>query len=442
MATMSKARGVKTATTDEPKKKTPTQLRKENEKLQADIEKLKEGAFCYMCNAHKTKDKFYVSTDPLITSGVTPICKECARKIACRIDKNGDLHEPTKESVIEALRYLNKPFLDVVWNASIQEAENLSLGKVKTNPWMAYSKNIQMVQYVGLTFKDSDMFKEKIIYDDEKTEQQIVEEHAGMDSYDSFLKNKADVQRLLDYDPFEKEPVSDQPFLYSQLLGMLDASEDANEDMMRISSAIQIVRGFLQQSKIDDALAKLMGDIKGVQENSATIKSLQDSKQKLTSMITNLAAESCLSLKNSKRQVKGENTWTGKIKRIKDLNLREGEMNGFDVGTCRGMQQVQEISDASIMKQLALDESEWSDIVANMRVANQRLRKEKESYKEINRILLKENIDLKDFMEEKNIIPNTSVVNLKDLYSVFSDLDTGIEFTEEEQNNESDNPSV
>jgi hypothetical protein len=75
-------------------------------------------------------------------------------------------------------------------------------------------------------------------------------------------------------------------------------------------------------------------------------------------------------LKNSKNSIRGENTWTGKIKKIKDLNLRSAEVNGFDIATCRGMQQVQEISDASIMKQLALDESEWSDMVATMRVDN------------------------------------------------------------------------
>lgn len=424
-----------------PDKKIPiAQVRAENVRMREEIRRLKESAYCRMCDSIKNRTKFYISTDPMCKGGVTPICKECAKNIAERIDKYGEYHEPTKESVQLALRYLDKPFLETVWNASIQETENLNSGKVKSTVWQSYIKNIAMVNYVGLTWKDSDMFKVRIKYDDEKTEQELVESHAGQDTYDSYIKNKEDVIRLLDYDPFEKEPISDQPFLYSQLLGMLDASEDANDDMMRVSSAIQIVRGFLQLQKIDDTMAKLMGNINEVQDNSATIKSLQDSKQKITSMITNLAAESCLSLKNSKRQVKGENTWTGKIKRIKDLNLREGEMNGFDVATCKGMQQVQEISDASIMKQLALDESEWSDIVANMRETNQRLRKEKESYKEINRILLKENIDLKDYLDEKGMTPRGGMKNLRDLYSVFSG---DIEFTGEEgDGDESDNSSL
>jgi len=103
------------------------------------------------------------------------------------------------------------------------------------------------------------------------------------------------------------------------------------------------------------------------------------------------------------------------------MNLRSAEVNGFDIATCKGMQQVQEISDASIMKQLALDESEWSDIVATMRVDNTNLRRERDQYKEINRILLRENIDLKDYLEDNNMSPAGMLVDLKDLYSVFSD---------------------
>jgi hypothetical protein len=191
--------------------------------------------------------------------------------------------------------------------------------------------------------------------------------------------------------------------------------------MVRISSAISIVRGFLQESKIDDTITKLMGNTKEVANNSATIKSLQDSKAKLTSMITSLAKESCLSLNNSKTVTKGTNTWTGKIQKIKELNLRDGEVNGFDINTCRGFQQVQEISDASIMKQLRLDDSDWSDMVADMREANQKLRKEKNSYQEINRILLRENMDLKDELSEKGYNVKAHTANLKDLYSVFRD---------------------
>lgn len=417
------------------KKQSIAETRKENEQLH---KLLDTGCRCAMCGKVKDQEtKFYYDTNPILGgSSFSRICRDCAKSIACRRDKNGEDHEPTKESVIEALKILDKPFLNIVWNASIQESENLVTGKTKSNVWSSYIKNIQMINYVGMTFLDSDMYKEKIIYNDELTTQDIIDSHQGQDNYDSYEKNKNDVIRLLDYDPFEKEAISDQPFLYAQLLALLDSSEEANEDMIRTSSAISIARGFLQASKIDDTIATLMGDLTKLEKNSATIKSLQSSKSDIMHTIKDLAAESCLSLKNSKHSIKGENTWTGKIKRIKDLNLRNSQVNGFDIATCRGMQQVQEISDASIMKQLALDESEWSDMVAEMRVDNQKIRKERDQYKEINRILLRENLDLKDYLEEKNIKPDIEYENLKDIYSVFGDIEN-----EEGEEDESDSTS-
>lgn len=407
--------------TTEPVKMTPAQMRKRIETLEEEIRSFKEDtAWCYMCGAAKKKDKFYTSTDPMIRSGCTPICKECARKIALRVDKNGEEHEPTKESVQLVLKYLNKPFLNGLWDSSIQESENLVAGKVKHNPWASYVKNVAMGQYNGLTYFDSDFMKDKVVYDDEK--QAIgAEQIFDASDYDNYIKNKEDVKRLLGYDPFEQEAISDQPLLYGQLLGLLDAGGEGNEDMMRNASAISIVRGFLQSSKIDDTIVNLMSDVKQLQQNSATIKSLQDSKKQLTSVIKDLAAESCISLKNNKNAKKGENTWTGKIKKIKELNLREGEVNGFDMATCKAMKQVMDLSNKSIMEQLRLDESEWSDIVADQRTMIVDLQDQLEKYIEISRILLRENLDIKDTLKEKEIDLGLNLVNLNELYSCFSD---------------------
>ena len=394
-------------------------VREENEKLKKIMD---TGVRCMICDTLKAGENFYISTAPYNKSGKAPVCKQCAAKIA--INEDG---EATKESVQAALKLLDKPYLDTVWDASVQETENLNAGNQKSNVWVAYIKNIAMGQYVGMTYDDSDHIRKKSQYRKQRDKENLndmLEEHKGQDTYDSYLKNKEDVIRLLDYDPFEKEAVTDQPFLYSQLLGLLDSSEEQNEDMIRTSSAISIARMFLQTSKIDDTIAGLMRDVANLERNSATIKSLQESKSKMISSIKDLAAESCLSLKNSKNSIKGENTWTGKIKKIKDLNLREAQVNGFDIATCRGMQQVQEISDASIMKQLALDESEWSDMVAELREVRVNLQRELAQYKEINRILLQENLDLKDYCEERDMPIDMNLTDLKDLYSVFSDLDS------------------
>lgn len=417
----------------QPVKMTAAQMRNKIEELEHKIEIYEnDTAWCYMCGKPKRLDSFYFSSDPMIQSGVTPICKDCARKIALRVDKNGEEHSPTRESIIMALKYLDKPFLEVVYNASINECNNQIAKNKKKNVWSVYIRTVSMVNYVGMTFTDSDLFKEKIIYEDEKTPAVVIMGHESEDTYSNFVKNQQDVIRLLGYDPFEQESISDKPFLYSQLLGLLDTSEDSNDDMMRNASAVSIVRAFLQQSKIDNAISTYMSDINKLQNNSATIKSLQASKKDLTSMIKDLAAESCISLKNTKNAKKGENTWTGKLKKIKDMNLREGEVNGFDLATCRGMQQVMDMSNASILKQLRLDESEFADMIADQREMITDLRSDLDNYKEITRILLRENMDLKDYMEENNLLNPGNLIDLDDLFSCFSDINEEPEDSKEE----------
>lgn len=417
-------------------KMTAAEARQRVVELEEELEREKSKLWCHLCGRKLVSDRFYIDTDPRSKSGYTAICRDCARRLALRTDINNEEHEPTKESCKEALFYLNRAFTEKIWDASVAESTNDALGNTKNNVWTSLVKNSALPQQAGLGWRDSDMFKTHIKYEDEKTAEDVVKGREDQDTYADFLKNKADVTRLLSYDPFEQEKISDQPFLYSQLLGLLDASEDANDDMMRTASCISIVRGFLQLSKIDDTIAKLMSDLSQVQNNSATIKSLQESKGKVTSMIKDLAAESCISLKNSKNAKKGENTWTGKIKKIRDLNLRAANVNGFDIQTCRGMQQVQEMSDASIMKQLALDESEWSDMVAEMREVIVALRKEKEQYKEINRILLQENLDLKDYLEDIGKKPDKNFVNLKEMYAVFATTEEESEEVSKDANSE------
>lgn len=201
-------------------------------------------------------------------------------------------------------------------------------------------------------------------------------------------------------------------------MGLLDTGGDENDDMMRNASCAIIVRGFSQSAKIDNTISNLMSDITNVEKNSGIIKILQESKQKLTSMITNLAAESCISLKNNKNAKKGENTWTGKIKKIKELDLRQGRVNGFDIETCKAMRQVMDMSHHSIMNELRLDDSDWSDMVAQQKQLISDLQNSLDQYVEIARILLSENLDLKSFIKDSNVsIDGYSFVDIESIYS-------------------------
>ena len=361
---------------------------------------------CHHCLKEKKKSDFYMSTDPNILTGVVALCKDCTRKIALAWDDNRqEFGICTKKSVMNALEYIDKPFLNKLWDSSYAEWANQEGQLRRTTIWDAYIKNVGMVQYRGMRWRDGDIFQTYI--EDAK---QVAALESGnkeatqtlIDSQevnDEFDKNRKDVIRLLGYDPFEGEKLEDQPLLYSQLIGYLDLGGD-NEDMMRTSSAITIVRGFLQQTKLDDKIAKAMANSN---INASELKTLLDSKQKISSTISQLAEQSCLSLKHSKNASKGEDTFTGKTKKLKDMNLREAENNAFDIGTCEGMRQVADISNASILKQIHLDENDYTEMLGQQREMIVKLQRQADENMEKARILLRENVDLKKFIQEQGI---------------------------------------
>ena len=82
-----------------------------------------------------------------------------------------------------------------------------------------------------------------------------------------------------------------------------------------------------------------------------------------------------------------------------------------------------DMSNASILKQLRLDESEYSDMIAEQREMIVKYQEDLENYKEISRILLRENLDLKDYLKENDMLNSDNLVDLNELYSCFSEID-------------------
>ena len=374
---------------------------------------------CPHCGKLKKKTAFYMSSDPAVSIGVAFPCKECSEKIARNYsERTGKFGDVTLSSLKNALCYLDKPFLEVLYDASYNEVHDETLVQPKTNLWSAYIVNVQMKQYKAMRWRDGDFEEAKV---NEEIHSETTTLPQNQEVLEECEKNRKDVIRLIGYDPFDKEAEEDKPLLYAQLIGYIDGDGN-NDDMTRILDCIEIVRGYLQLQKINDMSAKAFANLAKTGQ-SGEIKNYMDTKKKLADVISQLAEQSCISQKHNKNTKKGENTWTGKIKMLKDLNLREAENNGFDIGTCRGMQQVLEISDASIMKQLALDESEWSDMVAEQRQKIVELQSHRDIYKEINRILLRENIDLRDTLAENGLLDEGNLQNLKQLFSAFSEIE-------------------
>ena len=115
---------------------------------------------------------------------------------------DGVRQQPTKESIDDAMYFLDKPMLDSVWEASLLEAANQVTGKTKNNVYTSYIKNIAMPNYYTLTYRDSDNYTGGMYSLDDIAENALPKDQ---EIINQFEKNKNDTLRLLGYLPFEKE---------------------------------------------------------------------------------------------------------------------------------------------------------------------------------------------------------------------------------------------
>lgn len=226
-----------------PPRKPIAEVRKENEQLQKRIEQLENGAFCHMCGKHKSKENFYMNTDPHIKSGITSICKDCAKDIACRYDENKKEYLGcTKESVMKALEYLDKPYIAKLWDSAYYELhdETIPDSNRRKTIWGNYIKNISMNVYNGLRWKDSDIFTgsyyagqlNAVMSSQEEEEIKRQREKELKERAAEYEQNKADVIRIFNYDPFEYESEEDKPLMYAQVINMTDTSDESEDDVI------------------------------------------------------------------------------------------------------------------------------------------------------------------------------------------------------------------
>ena len=185
-------------------------------------------------------------------------------------------------------------------------------------------------------------------------------------------------------------------------INMCNTSDESEDDVIKLNSIISIVKLSVQVEKNNREISRLQNEALN-DRNISAIKSLTSVNKDMNNSIINLAKESKLSKGSSGTSTKGTNTWTGKVKILKEMKLREEEVDAFEVETCKGMQQVAELSDAAIIKQIGLDENDYSDMLIEQRNLITKIRKDKNLAEERMRILYRENVDLKRLLEKNAI---------------------------------------
>jgi len=364
---------------------------------------------CHYCLKEKKKSDFYMSTDPLVLSGITSICKECTKKIALNWDERRQEYGTcTKASIQEALERLDKPYIESLYNSSYIEWADPNSKNPRTTVWDAYIKNVGLKNYKGMRWRDSDIYDVYVEKAKQTAKIELDKEDRLPDAYlpevnEEYKTNRRDVIRMTGYDPFANYPIEDdKPMLYAQIVSFID--EETKNDGMKMNAIIQIVKSFNQISKINDAIDELSSDTMKLNNNNGTIKQLADTVSKLLSGANALAKDNGISVNFNNSKSKGQNTLTGKMKELDLIGFRDAKINMYDIDYCKGMQQVAEISSKAQVDQIGFDENVMDEIQNIRRELVDTLQKERDKAVERSRRLLVENKDLKEFLRDKGLI--------------------------------------
>jgi hypothetical protein len=364
---------------------------------------------CHYCLKEKKKSDFYMSTDPLVLSGITSICKDCTKKIALNWDERRQEYGTcTKASIQEALERLDKPYIESLYNSSYLEWANPNAKNQKTTVWDAYIKNVGLKNYKGMRWRDSDVYDVYVEKAKQAAKIELDKEDKLPDAYlpevnEEYKTNRRDVIRMTGYDPFANYPIEeDKPMLYAQVVSFID--EETKNDGMKMNAVIQIVKSFNQISKINDAIDELSSDTMKLNNNNGTIKQLADTVSKLLSGANALAKDNGISVNFNNSKSKGQNTLTGKMKELDLIGFRDAKINMYDIDYCAGMQQVANISCKAQVDQIGFDENVMNEISNIRRELVDSLQKERDKAVERARLLLVENKDLKEFLKDKGLI--------------------------------------
>lgn len=369
---------------------------------------------CPYCGKEKTKEYFYVSSDPLVLTGITSMCKDCASKIARNYNEaTGEYGDCTKASIQAALERLDKPWLESIYESSYNEFNSANPSGRHPTLWATYIKNItSLSQYKGMRWRDGDIFAIYQAKPDENKEtvEKIKEAKAiNQDEAKEIEINRKDVKRLVGYDPFANYSIeADKPLLYSQLINFID--DETKNDAMKMNAVVEIVQVFNQVQKINDTINDLSTDIRSINTNNGTIKQLAETKSKLLSGANTLAKDNGISVNFNNSKSKGANTLTGKMKDLDLIGFRAAKINTYDIDYCEGMRQVAEISAKAQVDQIGFDENVMNEISLIRRELVDKLQKERDEAVERARILLVENKDLKEFLKDKGLVDNNGRV--------------------------------
>ena len=306
---------------------------------------------------------FYMAGQNTIFSGLgrIPICKNCLYEMM-------ENYYDTRKDMRVAM-YLMCRKIDIAFDGNIFEGTYTNEEMTPTRVLMVY-----MTQYNSLGFKNGAMLP----FDDgehvnERGESNIEPDEPFIEDVPANIKltqddrrNKREVIKMLEYDPFEGFSEVDQKFLYSDLINYF-GDEDVVEDQFLVSQIIQVVNNNNHIRKLDYLLSQYMASDEKVQENDGKIKSLNSTKKDIVANTDRIAKENRISVRSRAGSNISKSSLTVMMERLRAMDFDDAEVDFYDQKKAYGMKRTAEISIQAIQDQLQFDENDIGYMITEQR---------------------------------------------------------------------------
>ena len=340
---------------------------------------------CSCCGQEKTLDQFYISNSDMYKFyHRMATCKECIWGLYSETLKKCDGDE--KIAIFRMCQMMGSVFLQNVYDSSVIECESKKKKGMNSSLFKIYMKTVNSLpQYDNMEFNNGETITKEQIQErkDIKLEGNLTERD---------IQNRNTVIARLGHDPFEEEPTEDRKFLFNVLVDYLD--DKVVNDNFLLMSIISIVKSQRQIAKLDGQISAVINDLDDLTSNIGTVKSLSEVKKNITASMLKTAEDNGISAKHNTNKSKGEGTLSGILAKLTDIGFESAKLNLFDIETSKSHKQIADVSNRSILQQIRLDDSEWSDMVAEQRVMILDLQERYDAIKEecrLLRIALREN---------------------------------------------------
>lgn len=331
------------------------------------------------CLDTKDEMEFYKSpgTRVWIVSGKRVlICKSCVDKLMNEYAKR--YGEQTALSYICAL--LDLPYVPQLYRTVTENNSFFAVG--------LYSRLLNGRQWANKSFVNS-IIDGEFAKDDNDVREEVEARWSRADK-----QNMAYVKSVCGYDPFLDLNLTqaDRKYAFNVLAGYLDI-DGVREDPHKMTSIIAIVQAQIQIRKIDE---NINAELLNRTPDEKRVKDLTESKNKLLASISQMAKDNAISSLHNVNSTKGAHTLSRKMKDMMADGFRQAEVNLFNIKTCDAMKQIANLSNASILEQLALDANDYTEMLVEQRALIQELTQRAAAAEEDARMLKNKLLDLEN----------------------------------------------